>query len=163
MTANSSRTPTILATAATAATLGGLIIAHAGPLDPPPGPPQPTGRTLGEIYDRIDLSLQNADTVLVDQGPWQSFAGELPVSSPTVIDPGSGILHSVILSGAQGRINVSLEEIGTGRALARIRQYEDAPTQITLNVRYETGLRLRELDGSNNGETYTILFRSDAP
>ena len=154
---------TLVAIAASALAVG-VLIANAGPLDPPAGTPQPTGRTLGEIYDRIDLSLQNADTVLADQGPWQSWTvypngREVSAATPTIIDSGSGLLHAAILYAGS---EVVLTD-GQGQPIAVVSKTNNESLQkMVLNIRYENGVGIiRPPTWEVN--FLTFLYRSDTP
>lgn len=111
---------------APAASVGLLILAAvvalAGPLDPPPGPPTPTFKTLGEVEPRTPIrSLAGGDTALhvIDQpgsyyltGPIQGEPGKSGIR--VLVSDVSIDLNGFTLQGATG----SLDGIDVGTIFA---------------------------------------------
>ncbi|MEM1422835.1 MAG: right-handed parallel beta-helix repeat-containing protein [Planctomycetota bacterium] len=74
------------------ATLAGAIViaVHAGPLDPPAGPVEPTGKTLVETEPRTAIDVGAGATVTIDEPGSYYLTGDLDIAS------GEGV---VILTG----------------------------------------------------------------
>lgn len=130
--------PLTLAAIAASALAAGVLIANAGPLDPPAGPPQPTGRTLNEVSDRIE----QVETAVNDSGngpQLDSFAFRFD-SPDTAVLQGTGrvrVQHVIITKGA-----VELKGAGgSGRSTERLNSiYSAAGTQYLGSVSIPLGL-----------------------
>lgn len=105
----------------------GLLMAW-GPLDPPPGPPQPTMHTLDDIYEQV--AQDNPPQV------WKLLRVILPkdLNVYKEVISGSGVLHAVISNHADN----STIRNGDGSVILRT---VDTFTY-SLDIRYENGLEI---------------------
>lgn len=134
--------------AATTVAIGGACLvgliagARAGDLSPPPGPIQPTMRTLDEIYGKIGTLSTGGSG-----GRWTSAT--LPANSSTkVLAAAPGVVHSAILGPINGCDDFTLYDSATTdvagkRVICRIQNPsldEAHSRQYSLDVEFTQGL-----------------------
>jgi len=80
--------------------VAGRYTVQAGPLDPPAGPVGPTGRTLEEVYDLLEIHATEATVI---ERPYEFFFHPLPTTNqPVEVVPGSGFLHKIVCFETKG-------------------------------------------------------------
>lgn len=122
--------------------VGLIAAARAGDLNPPPGPIQPTMRTLDEIYGKIATLTTGGIG-----GRWTS-ATLPPDSSTTVLASAPGLVHSVIVGPINGCDDFVLYDSATAsvtgkRVICRILNASGADAQsrqYSLDVEFSEGL-----------------------
>ncbi|MEL7473062.1 MAG: hypothetical protein AAGK04_07075 [Planctomycetota bacterium] len=154
----------VLGAAGVLALCGGLWFANAGPLTPDPGPVSPTNRTLGEIYDRIDLLTPGP---FCDNGPWEFAFLNFNSGNPVQMVSGSGVLHAVICAPTPSSVSVFTDSGASqiGEFQASNWDFDNGGTpqgvytseKWTLNVRYTNGLSVTGIG------RVTLLYRPDTP
>lgn len=150
-------------------------LAAPGTLDPPAGPVEGTGRTLDEIYDRIEATELQVATIAANGGPWQSFTQFVGANDQlTAIRVGSGRVHvhavianagRVTLFDGPGTVDSSARPL-TGHPIGALRQITGgnglslSSTTVELDVVAENGLFVA-WNGFNSFAdlTFTVLYR----
>ncbi len=124
----------------------------AGPLDPPPGPVQPSFRTVQEVYDRIEMLTPGP---FCDNGPWDFLATPSISTNPTEVIAGDGLLHAIVM-----RTGGTMEILTDGGTtlIGKFDAGSDGRA-ITLNIRYTNGIWLWNSSSSEQ----TLLYRADPP
>lgn len=126
---------------------------RSGPLNPPPGPVQPTMRTLDEIYDRLGAGGGSER--------WQYTNVTNFVSPETFVRlvNGSGKLHAVIASrSGSGVVDLWVRD-GLGRQLGPY--YFNSGNDKTLRIEFDTAFE-SAIDIRGGGfDTLTLLYRLD--
>lgn len=152
-----------------------VSVANAAPgtLNPPAGPVQGTGRTLDEIYDRIEATELQVVTLTANAGPWQNrteFPGNTDRFKSQTIASGRVLVHSIIVYwgdvvvfDGEGTVDsegavVAGTPVGFARDFALAGGYANQASQVVIDTIVENGL-----DVSWNSRSvffsYTILYR----
>lgn len=151
-----------LIVAAVVCGMGLVLSLGLGPIDPPPGPVSPTGKTLQQIHDRIgEVGAASA----CDCGPWLSTTTPNVLDTPVELVAGSGLIHAVIIPDAHG-IKI-LSGVGVNEILDLAIPSPGGPSRkpekYVLNIRYENGLSVKRVPvGGFDSSRCTILYRPDS-
>lgn len=144
------------------------LSAAPGTLNPPAGPVGGTGRTLEQIYDKLEdvqaaVNAIPGGTTGTTSGPWSTVTFKPSSNNPTPqeVIPGRLHLHAIIYF----NVNLELFDGESAQAIAWLKfaggatQTTQYSQKIELDVVVENGLRIANTANINNVSAYTVLYR----